>query len=54
MEFGDEARERRRRYHEGSAVDPSLGLHGIAVLAGPEVAPPETFTPAHRARVLGA
>ena len=54
MEFGEEARERRRRYHAGSAADPSLGMHGIAVLAGPEAAPPETFTAAHRARVLGA
>ncbi len=53
MEFGDAARERRRRYHEASAADPSLGLHSFAVMAGPEVVPPEAFTDAHRARVLG-
>lgn len=54
MEFGDDARERRRRFHEGSAADPSLGLHGVAVLAGPEAVPADVFTPGHRARVLGA
>jgi 2-polyprenyl-6-methoxyphenol hydroxylase-like FAD-dependent oxidoreductase len=54
MEFGAQARERRRRYHEASAVDPSLGLHGFAVMGGPDIAPPEIFTEAHRIRVLGA
>ncbi len=54
MEFGDDARERRRRFHEGSAADPSLGLHGVAVLAGPEAVPADVFTAGHRARVLGA
>jgi hypothetical protein len=54
MEFGAAARERRRLYHERSAADMSLGMHAVAVMAGPEVAPPETFTEAHRARVLGA
>jgi menaquinone-9 beta-reductase len=53
MEFGPEARERRRLYHERKAADPSLGLHGIAIMAGPENAPAEIFTEAHRARVLG-
>lgn len=53
MEFGAEAAERRRRYHERSAADPALGLHGIAIMAGPEVAPAEFFTPESRARVLG-
>jgi len=53
MEFGPAAKERRRRHFERSAEDPSLGMHAIAVMAGPEVAPPETFTPAHRDRVLG-
>jgi len=33
--------------------DQSVFQHGLAVLAGPEMAPPETFTPAYRARVLG-
>ncbi|MFN3912929.1 FAD-dependent oxidoreductase [Hyphomonas sp.] len=53
MEFGEAARERRRQYHERKAADPTLGLHGVAIMAGPESAPPEIFTEAHRARVLG-
>ena len=53
MEFGDAARERRLNYHLRRAADPSIGLHAIAILAGPENAPPEAFTEAHRARVLG-
>lgn len=54
MEFGEAPRERRRRYHEGTAADPTLGLHGMAVLAGPEAVPAEVFEPAHVARVMGA
>ena len=53
MEFGEAARERRRSYHERKAADPMLGLHGVAIMAGPENAPAEIFTEAHRARVLG-
>ncbi len=53
MEFDDAAKARRHRYHELGVVDPTLKLHGVAVMAGPEVAPPEIFTEAHRARVLG-
>jgi 2-polyprenyl-6-methoxyphenol hydroxylase-like FAD-dependent oxidoreductase len=53
MEFGPDARERRRLYHQRKATDPSLGLHGVAIMAGPENAPAEIFTEAHRARVLG-
>jgi hypothetical protein len=53
MEFGDAARERRRQYHERKAADPTLGMHGVAIMAGPEAAPAEIFTEAHRARVLG-
>lgn len=53
MEFGPEARERRRLYHQRKAADPSLGLHGVAIMAGPENAPADIFTEAHRARVLG-
>jgi len=52
MEFGDAGRARRRSYHERSAVDPSLGLHGVAILAGPENAPAEAFTEAQRQRIL--
>ena len=46
--------ERRRSYHERSAQDMSLGMHGVAVMAGPEVAPESVFTEEHRKRVLGA
>jgi hypothetical protein len=44
-EFGPEAQERRRSFHERAQVDPALTAHGIAVMAGPEVLPPEMFTP---------
>ena len=54
MEFGEDARARRRRYHKASAADPMLGLHGVATLAGPEAVPAEIFEPAHVARVVGA
>jgi 2-polyprenyl-6-methoxyphenol hydroxylase-like FAD-dependent oxidoreductase len=53
MEFGEAARERRRLYYQRKAMDPTLGLHGAAIMAGPENAPAEIFTHAHRARVLG-
>lgn len=53
MEFGEAARERRRRLYERSAADPSLRAHAVAVLAGPESLPPDMFTDEHRARVLG-
>ena len=42
MEFGEQARARRKSYHERAP----------AVMAGPEVVPPDAFTDAHRARVL--
>lgn len=54
MEFGETARERRRSYYARAAEDMSLGLHGVAIMAGPEMAPADLFTDAHRARVLGA
>jgi menaquinone-9 beta-reductase len=54
MEFGEAAKARRRRLFEQGASDPSLRAHGFAVMAGPEALPPEMFTEAHRARVLGA
>jgi 2-polyprenyl-6-methoxyphenol hydroxylase-like FAD-dependent oxidoreductase len=53
MEFGPAAKARRRRHFEAGASDPTLGIHGVAVMAGPEAVPAEFFTPAHRARVLG-
>jgi hypothetical protein len=52
-EFGEAAAKRRKSYFERAAGDPSLGIHALAVMAGPEAVPPEFFTPAHRARVLG-
>ncbi len=54
MEFGPAAQARRDRYHEQGALDPTLKLHGVAVMAGPEAAPPEIFTDAHWQRVVGA
>tara|TARA_R110000824_G_scaffold118960_15_gene272351 strand:+ start:42327 stop:43562 length:1236 start_codon:yes stop_codon:yes gene_type:complete len=51
-EFNDAARNRRARYFERAAIDPSLASHGVAVMVGPELLPPEVFTPEHRARVL--
>ena len=53
MEFGEAARARRRSLFERGAADPSLKAHAFAVMAGPEVMPPEIFTDKHRARVLG-
>ena len=52
MEFGEEARARRLSYHQRRTADPTLGIHGVAILAGPENVPPEFFTEAHRSRVL--
>lgn len=52
-EFGEGPRERRRRYQERSAADPSVGAHAFAVMAGPESLPAEMFTPEHWARALG-
>ena len=54
MEFGPKAQARRDSYHERGAADPTLKLHGFAVMAGPEVAPPEIFTEAHWNRVVEA
>ncbi len=52
-EFGDAARARRKSFFERAAADPTLGIHGFAIMAGPEMLPPDFFTPEHRARVLG-
>lgn len=54
MEFGPEATARRHSYHARGAADPTLKLHGLAVMAGPELAPPEIFTEAHWKRVMEA
>jgi 2-polyprenyl-6-methoxyphenol hydroxylase-like FAD-dependent oxidoreductase len=52
MEFDDAARARRARLFQRGAEDPSLRMHAVAVMAGPEAVPAEMFTPEHRARVL--
>ena len=52
MEFGDAGRAQRHSYHTRGATDPSLKVHAMVAMVGPEVLPPETFTEAHRARVL--
>ncbi|BCW89316.1 Kynurenine 3-monooxygenase [Alphaproteobacteria bacterium SO-S41] len=52
-EFGEKAKARRKSFFERAAADPTLGIHGFAIMAGPENLPPEYFTPEHRARVLG-
>jgi 2-polyprenyl-6-methoxyphenol hydroxylase-like FAD-dependent oxidoreductase len=51
-EFGETARNRRRRHFERSAADPLVGAHAFAVMAGPETLPPEMFTPERRTFVL--
>lgn len=53
MEFGDEARERRRSLFRRAKLDPTLKAHAYAVMAGPESLPAELFSDEHRARVLG-
>jgi 2-polyprenyl-6-methoxyphenol hydroxylase-like FAD-dependent oxidoreductase len=53
MEFGAAAKARRASLHERAATDPTLRMHALAVMAGPEAVPAEMFTEAHRARVLG-
>ena len=52
MEFGEEAKARRHSYHTRRAEDPTIGMHGVAILAGPEMVPEEFFTEEHRKRVL--
>ena len=52
MEFGSEAKARRASDHHRRATDPSIGMHGVAILAGPESVPAEFFTEEHRKFVL--
>ena len=35
------------------AADPEVGMHGIAIMAGPESVPEDFYTETHRNRVLG-
>ena len=52
MEFGEEAKARRMSYHHRRTQDPTVGIHGVAILAGPENVPEEFFTESHRKFVL--
>ncbi|WP_370235960.1 FAD-dependent oxidoreductase [Henriciella sp.] len=52
MEFDEAARARRKRYHERKALDPTLGIHGAAIMGGPETVPADMFTEEHRQKVL--
>lgn len=54
MEFGEAAKARRLLYHNRRVQDPTIGIHGLAILAGPETVPEEFFTEQHRNRVLEA
>jgi 2-polyprenyl-6-methoxyphenol hydroxylase-like FAD-dependent oxidoreductase len=54
MEFDQRAKDRRRRHFEHAQADPTLSMHAMAVMAGPEAVPEQFFTQAHRERVLGA
>jgi len=51
--FDQAGRDRRRRYFERAPTDPQVGGLAVANLAGPEAQPPEFFTSAHRAYLLG-
>lgn len=53
MEFDEEAKARRLSYHERRTSDPEVGIHGMAIMAGPETVPEDFYTESHRARVLG-
>lgn len=53
MEFGEAAKARRLSHHQQRAADPTVGIHSVAILAGPEAVPAEFFTDAHKARTLG-
>ena len=52
MEFSEDARARRRSFHQRKLADPTLGMHGAAIMGGPELVPAEFFTDAHMQKVL--
>jgi menaquinone-9 beta-reductase len=54
MEFDEAARARRASYHQRAKADPMIKALAGAVMMGPEVMPPDVFTPAFRQHVLGA
>ena len=51
--FDEAGRARRGQFLQRLPSEPALLAHVIANLAGPEAQPAETYTPAHRAYVLG-
>ena len=51
--FDEGGRARRGQFLQRLPSEPALLGHVIANLAGPEAQPGETYTPAHRAYVLG-
>ncbi len=52
-EFGESAKARRKHHFARAATDPTLAGRGLAIMAGPEMAPAEFFTPEYRAKFLG-
>lgn len=54
MEFGPEARARRKDVHQRSQADPSLRVQAFAVMAGPETLPAEAFSQEAWDRIMGA
>jgi 2-polyprenyl-6-methoxyphenol hydroxylase-like FAD-dependent oxidoreductase len=52
-DFEEFGRARRRQFFERLPLEPTLASHLVANLAGPEAVPAETYTPTHRAYVLG-
>jgi hypothetical protein len=53
MEFERSRQGTAAQHFEHSAADPTLGIHAVAVMAGPEAVHEQFFTQAHRDRVLG-
>jgi 2-polyprenyl-6-methoxyphenol hydroxylase-like FAD-dependent oxidoreductase len=52
-DFEERGRARRRQFFARMPTEPAIAAHLAANLAGPETLPPEVFTAAHRAWVLG-
>jgi 2-polyprenyl-6-methoxyphenol hydroxylase-like FAD-dependent oxidoreductase len=52
-DFGERGRARRKQFFERMETEQGVMAHLMVTLAGPEAAPAEAFTSAHRAYVLG-
>ncbi len=52
-DFEERGRARRRQFFARMPSEPAIAAHLVANLAGPESQPPEVYTAAHRAFVLG-